>query len=236
MDTKNLYGDSGVNGWFPMLEEYIRSIADECSRFATKHANASKQFNKYYQMITIGLIVLPLLSGSIGLLPITETTLRILSTISNLIQAAIAGLNKTMQFSEQAYVHRKASDKYSDLHSSVSEQLLFPFDIRDNGVLFARWSRRQFFKLRALTPFPDRKIGKHKDLESQTSSSPVPIEPVDNSEQVMIDPATGEPTTSLLDSDNTNESERARRRNENYKNFYANRPQVPVVFKSTHDT
>ena len=62
VDTKNLYGDSGVNGWFPMLEEYIRSIADECSRFATKHANASKQFNKYYQMITIGLIVLPLLS------------------------------------------------------------------------------------------------------------------------------------------------------------------------------
>ena len=232
------YKNSGTNGWFPRLENYVRSIGDECSLFATKHADASKAYNMYYQLITLSIIIIPLLSGFFTLLPLSEVMLRILTGASQLVLSAIGGLNKTMQFSEQAHIHRKASDKYADLHSSVNEQLLFPYNIRDNGVLFARWGRLQFFKLRALTPFPDRKRHRHRDIENNIpEEEDGNIPPVPEEEEIFdpvtrIDPESGqEQPASLLDDQDTEADRIRRNKNAWYSSQSSSRP---VLFKTTH--
>ncbi len=196
IDPLTRYKDEQFNAWYPDLERYVETISDECARYSTKHADASKIYNRRYQIVTIGLIIIPLLSGFMAFLPLGELFLKISSGLFSLIQAALAGLNKTMRFSEQSFIHRKASDKYSDLNSSISEQLLFPYAMRENGVLFARWGRRQFYKLRALTPYPDKKISKQMQaLTSDDSIAKPSTQPTTDEiivPPVLIDPETGQ--------------------------------------------
>ena len=196
IDLSTRYGDENFNAWFPQVEDYVESMSDECKRFATKHADASKLYNKRYQMITIGLIAIPLFSGLVSILPFSEIILRISFGIFSLVSAALGGLNKTMRFEEKSHVHRKASDKYSDLESAFSEQLLYPFKYRENGILFVKWGKKQYFKLRALVPYPDKKMSRQlQPTVNDPSNRPViDLRPPTH---IVIDPQTGQPVQEI---------------------------------------
>src|SRR6478609_3015539 len=173
------YIDPKYNAWYPLLESFVSTLSDECLRHSTMHAESSKLYNKRYQYITISLIIIPLFSGVIALLPVGLTVSKISQGFLALILAVIAGINKTMRFQERSTLHRLASDKYMKLNSSISEQLLLPFEKRYNGIYFERWCRGIFFSIKSISPYPDKRFSKQLQVQSKdTPSTPSPSQPI----------------------------------------------------------
>ena len=181
------YADTKYNGWYPILENYVDTIRDECQTYSSMHAEASKLYNKRYQLITISLIVIPLLSGIVAYLPLPQTLAKVVIGILALIGVALGAFNKAMLFGETSYIHRIASDKFMKLNGTIAEQVFLPFDKRYNGVKFERWCRITFFSIKELAPYPEKKRGKR--IVSPTTTRPgvpPPASEVPQVQRVMI--------------------------------------------------
>jgi hypothetical protein len=173
----NTYHDSTYNGWFPSIENYVESVMDECQKYSYMHAEANKVYNRRYQVITISLIILPLLSGAIVLTTFAEKNL--VMGIIALLGVAVGSLNKVMEFSEKSYIHRISSDQFMKLQGSIAEQLMLPLDRRYNGVEFQRWCRITFFTIKEHSPYPDkRKIKRLIERRAKQSTTETQLEPI----------------------------------------------------------
>lgn len=151
------YIDPKYNGWYPILEKYVDTIRDECQKYSSMHAEASKLYNRRYQWITILLIIIPFISGTVAYLPLPQTLIKIAVGILALVGIALGAFNKAMLFGERSHIHRIASDKFMQLNGTIAEQVFLPFDKRYNGVKFERWCRITFFTIKELAPYPDKR-------------------------------------------------------------------------------
>lgn len=182
VNIKPKYLDTENNAWYPLVTMFISTLSDECIRHSSMHAESSKLYNKYYQIITIALIIIPLFSGLISLLPLGGTVGNYIKNIGQgviaLILTALGGLNKLMKYSEKSQLHRLASNKYMKLNGQISEQLSLPVDKRENGIVFEKWCRGIFFSIKEIAPYPNKRFTKELQTKApDTPSSPSPSQP-----------------------------------------------------------
>lgn len=185
-DAAAYYADDRYNGWYPLLEKFVDTMMDECDRYSSLHEDASKLYNKRYQIITISLIMIPFLSGAITIIPLGQTIKNIFQGILALVGVALGSFNKVMKFSERSHIHRIARDKFMKLNGTIAEQLLLPFEKRYNGVLFERWCRGSFHTMKEMAPYPERrrskKITQIPLTEQQQPLQGQPVRPIVNEE------------------------------------------------------
>jgi len=189
-DPNAFYADEQFNGWFPLLEKYVDTIMDECQRYVTLHEDASKLYNTRYQIITISLIIIPLLSGFVTFLNLSSTLTRIANGIFALLGVALGSFNKVMKFSELSSIHRISRDKYMKLNGTIAEQLFLPMLKRYNGVLFERWCRNTFFSIKELAPYPERR---KRTFWGKRKKSDIPLRPTEASITVPPEVAGDQP-------------------------------------------
>lgn len=190
------YQDEKLNSWYPDLDEYVNGISEECIRHSTMHAETSKLYNKRHQIVTISVILVSFLTTTLALFPIPAEIVKVSVGFLGAVGILVGSLNKVMKFQEKSLIHRLSSDKYMTLNSTIVEQFLLPPKVRFNGVLFERWCRRQFFTLKRLAPYPDKKISKQL---SRPVGGNVPMPPMEGGEgnaheleEVVVVPKPGE--------------------------------------------
>ena len=207
-DAAAFYADERHNGWYPLLENFVDTMMDECDRYSSLHEDASKLYNQRFQIITISLIAIPFLSGAITIIPLGQVIKNVFQGILALIGVALGSFNKVMKFSERSHIHRIARDKFMKLSGTINEQLLLPFDKRYNGVLFEKWCRNSFFTVKEMAPYPERKRSSRKNNTQQPQQQNVQMQPLrpnagEGEETVPgegenVDTPTEEPTQEII--------------------------------------
>lgn len=170
------------NGWTTEVEDYVRSVSSQCARYSVLHSETSKIFARRDQWITNLLILLPFLITIISLFPLPATLTKIVTGILGTIGGILAALNKLNRFGQKSIIQKASGRKYMELNSTIVEQIILDVKKRYNGIKFMRWSRRTFYYIRSLAPFPSNRsfsrFNKQKEKDAiDPLASPPPVIP-----------------------------------------------------------
>jgi hypothetical protein len=231
------YVDSQTNAWYPLLEKFVSTLSDECLRHSSMHAESSKLYNKRFQYITLSLIIVPLISGFLALVPLSSLINKIFQGVLALILTALGAINKMMKFSEKSHLHRLASNKYMKLNGQIAEQLFLPIDKRYNGIYFERWCRGIFFSIKEFAPYPDKRFAKQIQTKiPETPQVPSPSQPsptgIPAPQQPLPTDEEGQPPTESIPLETFPE----RAREEAYRKYLQGRGRRLGVFMGEHDS